>query len=163
MPADIDWPTYLPLPATLAGSKTHRVIRTEMEDQFVRQTRQAEDGSKTYTLSWDFDQQQKFLFDCFFDGTLQGGTLYFNLPMASGMDQTLSSRVVRFIRGTKDENYIPFMNWTVQVSAEEQPGQDDPDLQAIIVYIYGISDGDLDAYYSYMLEYDEFVNSDTWW
>lgn len=157
MPSDINWPSPLPLPeTTLAAEEAYSVVRTEMESGYVRQTRRWEGSRKTYSASWTFTQLQAYMFEVFWEDSLEGGTLFFNLPYASGPTETLETKTVRFVGGKFNKGYVPHMQWSIQATFEEEETISNNNPAIIAVYeMYG---EDLDNFITDSDSLHELVN-----
>lgn len=131
----IDWPLTLPYPSTLSGDTASPVIRTQMDSGYTRQRSRFGSQVKTRQLSWVFTEAEFATFKEFFRDTLQGGTLWFNMVYPDG-EGGFTSREVRFVGGRFTEQYVPFMQWQVGASIEEQVQQvitfPEPDIMPLL-------------------------------
>lgn len=162
MIAEIDWPATFPRPETsFGGEASFPVARTEMEDGFIRQLPLGEGGRKTWSVSWEFSQEQFYFFSLFFEHTLLSGTLYFNLELPDEASEGVLNKVPVRFTARYSKRYKPHFRWVVQATLEEDPqaklDQDPPG--DVLFYLYELSGGDLDAWLEYVENYDEFILS----
>ena len=114
--ADISWPTSLPQILILDGltaNKEYATVRTQMDAGPVKQRRRYTVATKTFTGSMIVTETQRQVLESFYEDTLKGGALRFNMSDP----QTLVTAEFRFTDAYEEESLDGL--WRINMTLEE--------------------------------------------
>ena len=120
----IKWPSnILPLPSiNFSGTNQSSVIRTQMDSGRFRQRRRFTKELDILSIEWLFDGKEWLFFRSFFEHSLEGGSLWFNINVNLGDrtpigEESVQTFKIRFVSGYS-YTYAPVNYWRVRGSIE---------------------------------------------
>lgn len=113
----IDFPSTLPQPSTsFSGDVSTPTIRTELDNGLVEQYGRFSTKLESFSVSWVLSQAELVIFETWFNDTLAGGVLVWNmlLPDEGGY----AVRPVRFVGGQYTSSHKPALWFNVSARVE---------------------------------------------
>ena len=113
----IEFPETLPQPSTsFSGDISTPTFRTGLDNGLVSQYGRFSTKLETFGLSWEFSQEEFVIFEEWFNETLSGGVLVWNMLLPSGGGYSV--RPVRFVGGQYQASHKSALWFTVSAQVE---------------------------------------------
>tara|TARA_B100001142_G_C13817279_1_gene455101 strand:+ start:101 stop:508 length:408 start_codon:yes stop_codon:yes gene_type:complete len=114
------WPdNAMPRPSvSFQGKATANTLRSQMESGLMRQRRRFSVELNTYTVTWNFTEEERTVFRKFFRDKVNHGADYFTIELPVGDGNDYTAVTARFSSGGFSESYKDFRYWTISATLE---------------------------------------------